>query len=52
MTPGNLGRIMAGEDIIRMSLKELRRLRVLQSVMDKRITQGVAVSMLNLSERH
>ncbi len=52
MTPRNSGRIMAGEDIIRMSLKELRRLRVLQSVMDGRITQGVAASMLNLSERH
>ncbi len=52
MTPMNSGRIMTGEDIIRMSLRDLRRLKVLQSVMDRRITQSVAASMLDLSERH
>lgn len=43
---------MAGEDIIRMSLRELRRLKVLQSVMDGRITRSAAALMLDLSERH
>ena len=42
---------MAGEDIIRMSLKELRRLKVLHAVLDKRFTQKVAAAKLDLSER-
>ena len=42
---------MAGEDIIRMSLRELRRLKVLHAVLDKRFTQKAAAAKLDLSER-
>jgi transposase len=43
--------IMAGEDIIGMSLKELRKLKVLHAVLDKRFTQKAAAAKLDLSER-
>jgi len=43
---------MAGEDIIRMSLRDLRRLKVLHQALDRHITQKTAASMLDLSERH
>jgi len=43
---------MAGEDIIGMSVRDLRRLKVLHSVLDKGITQKVGASMLGFSERH
>ena len=36
---------MAGEDIIRTSLKDLRRLKVLHGVLEKRFTQKIAASM-------
>jgi len=31
---------MAGEDIIRMSLREVKRLKVIQEVIEKQITEG------------
>lgn len=42
---------MAGEDIIRMSLREVKRLKVIQEVIEKQVTQRVAASMIGLSER-
>jgi len=42
---------MAGEDIIRMSVQELRRLRVVQKVLDRAITQKQAALLLHRSER-
>lgn len=42
---------MAGKDIIVMSIGEVRRLKIVQSVLDRQITQKVASSMLGLSER-
>lgn len=42
---------MAGEDIIRMSLRDLRRLKVVHQALDRQITQKMAASMLGLSER-
>ncbi len=45
------GVIMAGKDIIVMSLGEVRRLKAVQSALEGHITQRVAASMLGLSER-
>ncbi len=42
---------MVGKDIIRMSLKELKRLKVIQEAIDRHITQKEAASMIGLSER-
>jgi len=42
---------MAGKDIIRMSLKELKRLKVIQEAINRHITQKEAASMIALSER-
>lgn len=42
---------MASEDIIRMSFRDLRRLKVLHQVLDQQITQKTAAAMLDLSER-
>ena len=42
---------MAEEDILRMSTKEVRRLKVMQDVMAKRITQVKAGEILDLGER-
>jgi len=42
---------MAGEDIIGMSVRELRRLKVVHKALDRQITQKTASSMLDLSER-
>ena len=42
---------MAGEDIIRMSVQELRRLRVVQKVLDRAITQKEAALLLDRGER-
>jgi transposase len=42
---------MAGEDIIRMSIKEVKRLGVIRAAIEKRLTQRVAGSMIGLSER-
>ena len=42
---------MAGKDIIEMSLREVKRLKVIQEAIDGHITQEVAASMVGLSER-
>ena len=42
---------MVGKDIIEMSLKEVKRLKVIQEVIDRHITQKGAASMIGLSER-
>lgn len=42
---------MAGEDIIYMSLRELRRLKAVQEAIGKQITQKLAASVIGLSER-
>jgi transposase len=42
---------MVGKDMIVMSIREVRRLKALQTVIDKQITQKVAASMLGLSGR-
>ena len=42
---------MGGKDMIGMSMRELKRLKVLQEAIDGHITQEVAASMLGLSER-
>ena len=43
---------MVREDIVRMSLRELRRLKVVHEVLDRQLTQKAGASMLGLSERH
>jgi transposase len=45
------GIIMVGRDIIVMSIGEVRRLKAVQSVIDRHVTQKAAGSMLGLSER-
>jgi transposase len=42
---------MAGKDLIEMSLREVKRLKVVQEAIDRHITQRAAASMLELSER-
>jgi transposase len=42
---------MAGRDIIVMSMREVRRLKAVQSAMDGHVTQKMAAAMLGLSER-
>ncbi len=42
---------MSGEDIIHMSLRELKRLKVIEEVIERRITQRSAALMIGLSER-
>jgi len=42
---------MAGRDMIVMSLREVKRLKAVQSATDRQITQKAAASMVNLSER-
>ncbi len=42
---------MTGEDTIRMSLGELRKLKVVHQALGRQITQNTASSMLGLSER-
>ncbi len=42
---------MAGKDIIKMSMKELKRLQVVQEVIGSQITQRAAALILGLSER-
>lgn len=44
--------IMAGKDIVEMSLRELRRLKVVQEAIGGHITQRAAALMAGLSERH
>lgn len=43
---------MVREDIVRMSLRELRRLKVVHEVLERQLTQKAGASMLGLSERH
>jgi transposase len=45
------GVIMAGRDMIVMSFREVRRLKAVQSAIDRHITQKTAASMVGLSER-
>ena len=42
---------MAGKDIIVMSMRELKRLKVIQEAIDRHITQKAAAMILGLSER-
>jgi transposase len=42
---------MAGRDMIVMSMREVRRLKTVQSAIDRHITQKTAASMIGLSER-
>lgn len=42
---------MARKDIVMLSLKELKRLKVIQNVINKRITQVTAAAIIGLSER-
>jgi len=42
---------MAGKDMIVMSMREVKRLKALQTVIDRQITQRIAASMLGLSVR-
>jgi len=42
---------MAGKDIIAMSLRDLKRLKVIQEAIEKQITQKIAASLTGLSER-
>ena len=42
---------MAGKDIIEMSVRELKRLKVVQESIDRHITQKAAALMVGLSER-
>ncbi len=46
-----LEEIMVGKDILRMSLQEARRLKVVHEIRKGHITQKMAASMLYLSER-
>ncbi len=43
---------MAGKDIIYMSLRELKRLKVIQEATDRHITQRAAASIVGVNERH
>jgi transposase len=42
---------MAGRDMIVMSMREVRRLKAVQSAIERHITQKTAASMIGLSER-
>jgi transposase len=42
---------MAGRDMIEMSLNEVKRLKLIQSAIDRHITQKTVASMMGLSER-
>ena len=42
---------MAGKDIIMVSERELRRLHIIQKVLDKELKQVEAVEILNLTDR-
>jgi hypothetical protein len=45
------GVIMAGRDMIVMSIREVKRLKAVQSAIERHITQKAAASMIGLSER-
>lgn len=42
---------MVGKDIIEMSIREVKRLKIIQEAIDKHITQKAAASMAGVSER-
>ncbi len=42
---------MAGKDIIKMSIKELKRLKIIQEAIDRHITQKTASSIIGITER-
>ena len=42
---------MRGEDIVRLHVQELRRLRVIHHIMEKRLTQCEAATLLGLTDR-
>ncbi len=42
---------MVGEDTVRMSVQELRRVHVIRQAMEKRITQMTASTLLGLTPR-
>lgn len=42
---------MAGKDIIKMSVRELKRLKIIQEAIGKHITQKAAASIIGVSER-
>jgi hypothetical protein len=44
--------VMPERDIISMSVRELKRLRVVQEAIARHITQRLAAEVLELSERH
>lgn len=46
-----MGRVMERKDIIRMSMRELKRLKVVQEAIERNITQKAGASMMGLSER-
>ena len=43
---------MVGEDTVIMSVKELRRVHIIRQVMEKKLTQGQAGALLQLTARH
>jgi hypothetical protein len=43
---------MIGEDSVMMSMKELKRLHVIRQVMEQRITQVKAGTLVGLTDRH
>ena len=43
---------MVGEDRVMMSMKELTRLQVIRQVMEQRITQVKAGTLVGLADRH
>ena len=42
---------MTGKDIIRMSVKDLKRLKIIQEAIDRQITQKTAASIMGVTER-
>lgn len=42
---------MAGKDIIKMSVKELKRLKIIQEAIDRHITQKIAAPIIGVTER-
>jgi transposase len=51
MPPKKFGRDMTREDIIGMSVRDLRRFHIVDKVLEKRMSQKAAAGLLELSER-
>ena len=51
MHPKKSGMLMVREDIVSMSIRELKKLKVLHAVLDRCFTQKAAAAKLDLSER-